>query len=116
MHSIVVYIASPYTLGNTEDNVRLQIDTANTLLDWGLVPIWPLSAHYLHARRPRLYPEWLSMCFALIPKCDVLFRLPGASAGADAEVEFAKARNIPVFYSFNELLSGIQPLLNKQSQ
>jgi len=32
-----------------------------------------------------------------LPQCSAVLRLPGESAGADAEVEFAMALNIPVF-------------------
>jgi hypothetical protein len=37
-------------------------------------------------------------------KGDPLLRLPGESSGADAEVEYAKAHNIPVFYNKADLI------------
>lgn len=103
----IVYIASPYTLGDQAENVRVQKLAAHTILDMGHCPIAPLLAHYLHIFRPRHYNDWINMCLALVPRADHLIRLPGASAGADREVALAQQHGIPVAFNWDELVLHI---------
>lgn len=103
MKSKLIYIASPYTLGDVAANVAVQIKAAHRILDMGHVPIAPLLSHYLHIHRQRPYEDWLKMDLAIIPRCDILLRLRGKSDGADKEVRLAASLNIPVYYSFKEL-------------
>lgn len=93
-----IYIASPYTLGDTATNVRRQIDAANQLIDAGYVPVWPLSCHYLHEVVERDYETWMVMCFAWLSRCDGVLRLTGESSGADREVQEAYRLGIPVLF------------------
>jgi len=53
---------------------------------------------------PNTYDKWMEWDFAWIDVCDCLLRLPGESRGADLEVEHAKLRGIPVFYSIDDIL------------
>ena len=39
----------------------------------------------------------------LLEKCDAIFRIAGASKGADEDVRIAKEKGIPVYYSLNEV-------------
>jgi hypothetical protein len=39
----------------------------------------------------------------LLAKCDGVLRLPGASAGADADVALARARGLPVWHAVEEI-------------
>ena len=39
----------------------------------------------------------------LIEKCDAIFRIPGASKGADQDVEIARSKGLPVFYDIDEV-------------
>lgn len=100
---LTVYIASPYSLGDKQENVQRQIDCAHLLLDLGHCPIWPLASHYLELSRARPYEQWLEMDFELIRRCDVLLRLDGESSGAIKEVEFARSIGKRVVFSVNEL-------------
>ncbi len=93
-----IYIASPYTLGDTATNVRRQIDAANQLIDAGYVPVWPLSCHYLHEVVERDYETWMVMCFAWLSRCDGVWRLTGDSKGADREVQEAYRLGLPVLF------------------
>lgn len=102
-----VYLASPYTQGNTSINVRRSMDAANQLMDLGFAPYCPLLNHFLHELRPRSYDEWIAQDDIWIPSCHALLRLPGESKGADREVELAKELGIPVFYSIGELIEGM---------
>ena len=100
-----VFISSPYTLGDVSANVRKQMDVFDELMDLGFAPFCPLLFHFQHIVHPRQYEDWLQIDLEYLSVCDYLLRLPGESAGADREVEFAKANNIPVAYSIAELFT-----------
>lgn len=100
----VIYIASPYTIGDKQTNVDIQRRTAHTLLDLGYCPIAPLLSHYLEELRARPWEEWMQMDFELIRRSDALLRLPGESKGADMEVAFAQKLGKPVYPSINDIL------------
>jgi hypothetical protein len=106
----IVYISSPYTLGDKDENVAVQIEAAHQLMDNGHIPIAPLLSHYLHLFRPRPYEDWMKVDLALIPKVDIVLRLPGESSGADREVNLAKSLNIPVAYGWVELWDILEPI------
>lgn len=103
-----VYIASPYTLGNTGDNVRKQHEAFDTLLSLGFIPFAPLLFHYQHICFPRSEAEWLRLDFEWLAVCDCILRLEGESKGADMEVDRAKKLGIPVYYDMEELINGKQ--------
>jgi hypothetical protein len=100
---MIIYIASPYTVGDVAANVAVQMDAAHTIMDLGCTPIWPLSSHYLHIRRQRPYTEWIEADKELVRVSDVVLRLPGESSGADGEVQLAEQLGIPVARSWREL-------------
>lgn len=104
---IKVYIASPYTIGDVAVNVKLQLDTANKLMDLGFAPYVPLLTHFQHLVHPRPYGDWIKLDNEWVLVCDCVLRLGGESKGADAEVELAKKNHIPVYYSIKELLSSV---------
>lgn len=99
----VVYIASPYSSGDVAANVHVQLEAAHKILDMGHCPVAPLLSHYLHIHRQRPWEDWIGMDLAIIPKMDVILRLPGKSIGADHEVELAQKLNIPVCFGWKEL-------------
>lgn len=107
---LVIYIASPYTLGDVAANVSVQKEAAHKILDFGHCPIAPLLSHYLHIHRQRPYEDWLKMDLVLLRKSDVLLRLPGESKGADVEVALARELNIPVFLGWDEFMSYFHPM------
>ncbi|MCP3929320.1 MAG: DUF4406 domain-containing protein [Bacteroidetes bacterium] len=100
---IKVYIASPYTLGDTASNVKLQMDTTEELFSKGFAPFTPLYYHFQQIAHPRPEQHWIKIGLEWIKVCDAVLRLPGKSKGADGEVAFAGTLNIPVFYSVEEL-------------
>ena len=103
---IKVYIASPYTLGDRETNVRRQIDLFKELIELGFVPFAPLWAHYQELVHHMSDEEWLRWDFAWLDQCDVVIRLDGKSAGADQEEKHANEMGIPVFHSIEEFLES----------
>jgi hypothetical protein len=108
-----VYIASPYW--NHDPTVRMknvyrQIETSLILIRAGLVPYWPLGAHYLsminNISDAGPIPEtmWLELSREWIGTCDILLRLDGESNGADIEVQDARELGIPIYFDLEFLL------------
>lgn len=100
---VLVYISSPYTIGNAGENVNVQLKVFDELLDLGYCPYAPLLSHFQHIYHPRSYDEWMSVDIEIVKRCDIVLRLPGISKGADREVKLAQELNIPVVYSIDEL-------------
>ena len=102
---VTVYIASPYTVGDKDENVRQQIDAAEELMNAGLLPFWPLHSHYHHLVYEHSWDEWMELSLGWVDVCDCLLRLPGESRGADIEVEHAQKSGKMIFYSTNALIN-----------
>ena len=100
---IRIYIASPYTLGDTGMNVRNQILTGHELMKLGFFPYIPELHHFVHMICPLTYDEVMSLDLVWLECCDCVLRLPGESKGADIETEHALKNNIKVFYSIKEI-------------
>ena len=103
-----VYIAGPFTKGNTGINVRNAISAGNRLAERGMVPFIPHLTHFWHLVYPNEYEFWMSWCLSWVPKCDAVLRLPGDSNGADREVALAETCGIPVFYDEEELYQHVK--------
>jgi hypothetical protein len=106
---VVVYIASPYTIGDVALNVRRQLETADRLISLGYCPVAPLLTHFQHLSFPRPYEDWMRIDLEMIRRCDVLLRLEGESPGADREVAHAISNGIPVVRSVDELVCRFRP-------
>lgn len=100
---MLIYIASPYTIGDAVPNVSRQIDAAEALAQRGHVPIAPLLSHYWHERYQHDWQFWLNLCKRIVPVCDAVLRLDGDSLGADVEVALAIDCKMPVFYSIDDV-------------
>lgn len=101
---ILVYIASPYTIGDQAVNVKRQMDTFEALANLGFCPLAPLLTHYQHILHPRPYSSWIDITLEYVRHSDVVLRLPGESKGADGEVAEAESSGIPVVFSIEELV------------
>lgn len=116
-----VYIAGPISKGKLADNVNMAVHAFQTLVRLGYAPLCPqLSVYTTKALSAgddsRCYAlgtavgcglehiEWLSVDFAWLDVADAVLRLPGESVGADAEVEYAHRRFIPVYKSIDALI------------
>jgi hypothetical protein len=102
-----VYIAGPLSPspGRSQwDNVRAAMQAAHVVMDAGAAPLCPHLFHFLDQEKARDYEEWMEVDLALLARCDVLWRLDGASAGADREV-LAAVQDfwVPVIHSAAEL-------------
>ena len=80
------------------------MSAANALMDHGFavyVPHWNIIQDMAF---PRGYGSWLAHDLEWLAVCDYVLRLPGESAGADAEVQRAGTLNIPVLYRLEDII------------
>lgn len=98
-----IYIACPYTIGDVAQNVRRSIEVSDSLRYLGHTPYNPLLTHFWHLLYPHEVDFWYKYDFEWLEVCDAVFRISGESVGADKEVEYAKVRGMPVFYTYNEV-------------
>ena len=101
-----VYIAGPYTKGDVAVNVRNAIVAGQEVLEAGHVPFIPHLNHFWHLLLPQEYAVWIRLDLEWLHQCEALIRLPGDSAGADAEYVEACRVGIPVFRSVEAFLSA----------
>ena len=100
----LVFIAGPYTGGDVAKNVKAAIDAADKLMDLGLAAFVPHLSHFQHMVHARPYMDWTVNDRAILMRCDALFRIPGISPGAEAEVALAQELGIPVFKKWTDLI------------
>lgn len=103
-----IYVAGPYSKGDTIINIRAAIDAACIIRGWGHAPFVPHLTSFEHLVYQQDYEHWLETDFAWVRKSDALLRLPGESSGADREVEVARAAKVPVFFSLKELAGYLE--------
>lgn len=94
----LVYLAAPYSIPDPVENTHRAIRFASKIVDDGrVVPVVPHLTLFWHLVDPRPLAVWYALDLALLARCDALLRIPGPSIGADREVDFARARGLPVF-------------------
>lgn len=91
-----IYIAAPYTKGDVIFNIRAVIDAAEAVAAKGHTPYIPHLAAMWHLVHPHPVEFWYDYDLAWLRMCDAVLRLPGESIGADAEVEEARRRHMPI--------------------
>lgn len=102
----MVYLAGPYATPDPVENTHKTLKFADRLIEEGVVtPFVPHLTLLWHLVTPRPATFWYAYDFAALTRCDGLFRIPGLSTGADAEVELAKRRGIPTFGDESDLYS-----------
>jgi hypothetical protein len=119
MEKPTVYIASPYSKGDSAINTHFQCEIFDRLLSDGRVlPVAPLWSHFQHLLFPRPYAEWIrydremlrlyDCCLRLDATCNRTGYTEGSSAGADGEVELFRAMGKPVFFSIEGLYEWLE--------
>lgn len=95
--SRLIYIASPYTLGDAYENTALQCDMAERIRAIGHMPYAPLChSTPRHFRKAQHYQYWIDECLFMVRRCDMLIRIVGESSGADEEEALAHRLDMPV--------------------
>jgi hypothetical protein len=115
VRTLRVYVAGPYSKGDTAMNVREAIITGNNLRALGFTPFIPHFTFFWHLLVPHEIDYWYAYDMEWLEQCDAVFRLPGESTGADAEVARAVELGLPVIYDFGDLreLTLAHDLLSK---
>lgn len=103
-----VYIAGPYTKGDVAVNVRNAMEAGTRVIEAGHSPFIPHLYHFVHMQQPQVYTVWTNLDLAWVEACHALYRLPGESAGADDEVDYALKLGIPVFKYMSELMEWLR--------
>lgn len=100
-----IYLSGPMSNGGTlseperEENARYAIEFSMVLIAKGFSVLVPQYTEFAAkiTGRSLSYGDWLVNDFAWIAVSDALYRLPGDSAGADAECQLADTHGVPVF-------------------
>jgi len=108
-----IYIAGAYSADNVLDvfhNIRNGIEMSSHILRLGFAPFCPwLDYHYVLEDNFRVLTvqDFYEYSLAWLEVSDALLILKDYehSKGTLAEIEFAKEKNIPVFYDVDELLN-----------
>lgn len=101
---LFVYCAGPFTKPIPTHTTNRAVLIGKSVVELGHIPFVPHLYLLWDTVSPESYDYWMNLCFAWISKCDVLYRAPGESSGADQEVALARKLNIPVIYDLQELI------------
>lgn len=106
----LIYVAGPYS-SDPMNNTREALRWGRAVWDLGGCPVVPHLSGFWDFVMPMPYQHWMDYDAQLLLRCDAVFRFPGDSFGADAEVELAKELGIPVFFTFSDLatIQGLAP-------
>ena len=100
----LVYIAGPITLPDPVWNTHTATVFADRLYTENVcVPLIPHMNMLWHFIVPHETDYWYSYDLHLLARCDALYRLPGESKGAEAEIMYANELGLPVFLDELEL-------------
>jgi hypothetical protein len=114
---MLILIAGPYRSGTHDDpelmkaNLMLLEEAALAVFQLGHTPmIGEWVALPLMRQAGMQFPGdhvWESIQYpvahSLLEKCDAVYRIAGASKGADQDVRIAGERGLPVFYNLDEI-------------
>lgn len=105
-----IYVAGPYTKGDSAINTHCQCLIFDRLISDGLVtPYVPLWSHYQHGVKPRPYQDWIRYDIEILEagRFDAILRCPAEipeldyyqwdSSGADGEVKWFRDQGLPCF-------------------
>lgn len=128
MRKVKIYIASPYSNGDKEQNVQLQMDACYHLIMLGFNPYMPVYHHFVQKQHGDMGVSsnfdwvgeidlpWLENCdmaVRLWPKDNFGMEIP--SPGADQEEAFCKEKEIPMFH-FDSLENLVKNICNFASE
>lgn len=102
----LVYVAGPLraqTKRGRVENIRRAIAAGNEVMKRGHLAFIPHLSHWQNALTPQPFAFWIGLDLLWIERCDALLRLPGASAGADMEMNYARTIGKLVLRSIKEV-------------
>jgi len=92
-----LYVAGPYTRPDPVENTHRAIKVGSAIYEhteW--VPFVPHLTLLWHAVDPHPLEFWYELDLHHMEVCAAVVRMPGASTGADAEIEHAKTIGLPI--------------------
>lgn len=117
---MLILIAGPYRSGTNDDPLlmRQNLDKLEALAlplfrlghipmigEWAALPLLKLAGSVKPG--DEIYEEILyPVAHRLLLKCDAVFRMEGASKGADEDVRIAKENGLKIFYHLDEVPSA----------
>jgi hypothetical protein len=113
----VIYIAGKYRDGRGEwwirENIRRAEEAAGLVWQNGGVALCPHKNTAFFGGLPGCTDDtWLAGDLELLRRCDAVWAIDGwlESAGAKAEVSFARENGIPVYFCVNEVVEFLSIL------
>ena len=103
-----LYLSGPITKGSRTENFSVACNTHTALLGKGFAVMNPMLSMMHPDAWTIPHATWLESDLPWVAVSDVVFRLPGESAGADEECQFAETKGIPVFTRWHELMAWLQ--------
>lgn len=99
----LLYIAGPYTIGNTKENIRRAEMISVNLIRSGFHVITPhknTAGYEKYEDGNITYETWIGMDLDILSRCDAVYVLVNSedSQGVKKEIEFARATGLPVIY------------------
>ena len=117
---MIILIAGPYRSGTNDDPARIKenMDSLEAMAlpifrkghlpmigEWVALPLMNLAGS--KEIGDEVWDEiQYPVAHKLLEKCDAVLRIPGASKGADMDVEVARKRGLPIYYSLEEIPEG----------
>lgn len=98
-----IYVSGPYSGSDIPHNVQAAIVVASAIRDMGHAPLVPHFSMFEDMHKTRPWDHWIESDLVWVRKCDAIYRIPGASAGAEIEVAEAVRLGIPVFRDLEAL-------------
>lgn len=107
---MLIYVSCPYSAETHEqrqDNTERAIAGGIRLMLKGHSPLIPTLMHYVDEIAIKnniefTWDDYMRICLDMLEKCDAILYM-GSSKGCDIELDFAKEKGIPVFYSVEEI-------------
>jgi hypothetical protein len=121
MATLMILVAGPYRSGTNDDpkliakNVEAMADASLQLFRAGHLPVmgeWYALPLIEHAGSTKIGDAAFNEIFhpvsrRLVAKCDAVFRIGGASVGADEMVSLAREHGKAVYFSMSEVPPAI---------
>ncbi|HEY4112406.1 hypothetical protein [Puia sp.] len=114
---MLILIAGPYRSGTDDDPVLMQANLSRLeaaalqvfrlghlpmIGEWAALPLMRVAGSQFPGDavwEAIQYP----VAHSLLEKCDAVYRIEGASKGADQDVRIARERGLPVYYNLDEI-------------
>ena len=102
-----VYLAGPITLGDYYHNLGQAVRKHTELMELGFTVHNPMLTMCMPDNGKFNWDTWLDWCLPWVEQADIVYRLPGASKGADLEVAHARKHGVTVVLTTEALLETI---------